>query len=213
MTPEHIRAAQVVHQILSSKVKAAQKDIGDETAYYDSNLTHLAEQLAGGKIGKPEFRREHKSLIKSSGEATFRAGWEEGGGDIEDTETDDLDLLSDWISEQQGHVNDFSDWLGDKEQDHSSLDDRVSAWVASLKNLGEQAKVRAQGNPRLLFDGKDGDESCDECTEYTGQIHPLSWWEKRGLLKRNGNDNFTCGRFDKCHHHFYDPKTGKMVIE
>lgn len=195
--------------------QAGVKSIESAVDDYRSQLADLVQELlrGGHRLSKVDFRRQHKALIKSSGKDTFGEGWAEGEGDPDDMTPDDLQLLFDFVSEQQGHVNDFSDWLTDKASDLEEVPDRLDVWAMSMTNLGQQAKARAMGDPQLTFDGKDGDESCDECQEYVGETHRLSWWEKRGLTKRNGNDNFTCGRWQHCHHHFYHAKTGDLVID
>jgi len=56
----------------------------------------------------------------------------------------------------------------------------------------------------LTYNGEDGEESCRQCQKYKGQRHKKSWWESRGLLGRNGNENFDCGRWENCHHNYYN---------
>jgi len=80
-------------------------------------------------------------------------------------------------------------------------------------HIEAQAKARGMGDPPLRYDGDDGEESCEECQEYKGQTHRRTWWDKRGLLARNGNPNFGCRRFDNCHHSYFHARTGEKVID
>ena len=173
-------------QVLSGEF-SANKTLSDALANYDSRLTEMAD-------------------------LAFREAWLEGGGDPADVDAADLEIVADWVEGQTAHVNDFSNWLEETRRTGAEIDDRVRDWVSSLRNLGEQVKARAMGDPPLKLDGDDGAESCDECQEYKGQVHRLSWWERRGLTARNGNENYGCKRFDNCQHSFYHAKTGELVI-
>jgi len=180
---------------------------------YKNDIGNLVQELlrGSGRLSKAQFRHDMKGIIKDYAREGFRTAWEEGGGNVEETESDDIAMIDEWRTEQQGFVNDFSDWLKDKDSDLDLVDSRIDAWVSSFVNFIERVKLRAEGDPMLTYDGDDGSESCDECQEYKEQSHRLSWWEKRNLTKRNGNDNYGCGRWDNCHHHFYN-STGEMVI-
>ena len=193
--------------------RPALKTLADALANYDSRLTEMAEDFTDGAFTRPTYRRGHKNLLQEMAELAFREAWLEGGGDPDDVESTDLELMADWLDAQTAHVNAFSDWLAETRQMGDAIDDRVRDWVSSLRNLGEQVKARAMGDPQLKYDGDDGAESCDECQEYKGQTHRLSWWEARGLTARNGNENYGCKRFDNCHHSFFHAKTGDLVIQ
>lgn len=220
VTPQHEAAARALAEALARVTGAPVKSIESAVKAYRLELNTLVESLlrgwrypkGGRDYSKASFRRDMKAAIKTGGQACFAEGWKAGGGDLADTEPEDIALLNDWVSEQQGFVNAFSDWLVNKDSDLDNVQARLDMWALSAQNLAEMAKARAMGDPPLRYDGEDGDESCEECQEYKGQVHRLSWWEKRGLTKRNGNDNFTCGRWEPCHHHFYHAKTGKVVI-
>lgn len=191
---------------IESAVKSYRATIGDLTQ----------ELLRGGKrLSKASFRAQFKRAIADDAPKVFKEGWEEGEGDPADIGPDDSAIVLEFIDSQQGFVNDFSDWLTNKESDLDQVPDRLDTWAASMKNLGDIGKARAMGDPPLTFKSEGGatENGCDECDEYEGQTHKLSWWESRGLTKRNGNDNFGCGRWKNCPHHLYHAKTGDMVIE
>lgn len=192
------------------------KSLDDVLREYESVLTRMALDALKNKTGKIDFRRALKEMLRRLGPRAFEQGWREGDGDIADIEPEDLMVLRDWTDEQVGRVNDFAAWLAATDSTEATrieVGARVALWVASMRNLGQIAKARALGDPLLRLDGDDGEESCDECQEYTGQVHRLSWWDKRGLIKRNGNDNYGCGRWEHCHHHFFHARTGALVIQ
>lgn len=221
VTPEHAAAAKRLADTLAQLVGGAErKSLAGAVDAYRGDLGGLVSDFLrqwrypkGGRTqSKATFRRAFKAAVKTGGQAAFAEGWQDGGGDLTDTEPADIALLNDWVEEQQGFVSAFSDWLVNKDSDLDAVPGRLDAWALSAQNLGELAKARAMGDPPLRYDGDDGEESCEECQEYKGQVHRLSWWEKRGLTKRNGNENYSCGRWEPCHHGFYHAKTGKLVI-
>lgn len=219
--PDHIAAARHLAELMAQTpviVNAAKAaaTIDDVVSGYGDDLSGLVQELlrGGHQLSKADFRRDMKKAIKDWAKQVFEVAWEEGGGSIDETETDDLALLQDFVSEQQSHVSDFSDWLTDKETDLDEAPERVDLWEESMQNFGERVKLRAEGDPMIYLDGDDGEESCDECQEYKGKdnAHRLSWWEKRGLTARNGNENFGCRRFAHCHHSYYYVKNGELAI-
>lgn len=215
-SPEHKAAAARVASLLLY----AAKSINQALREYEATLTRFAFDVLNGNSGAVDFRRAHKALIKSSAKSAFEEGWIEGGGKLDDTEADDIATIGDFVSDQSAYVNDFGAWLvttDDKgkrnwEMKLRQLAERIAAWVLALQNFAERTAARAKGDPYLTYAGDDGEESCEECQEYKGQRHRLSWWEKRDLLKRNGNDNFGCGRWAPCQHHFYYDD-GKLAVE
>lgn len=214
--PNHKAAAAKVANLLI----LAAKSINQALREYENVLTRQAYEVLNGTSDAIDFRRAHKALLKSSAKSAFEEGWIEGGGKLEDAEPDDIAMIGDFVTEQSGFVNDFATWLASTddngkrnwEMKRRQLAERIAAWVLALQNFAERVAARAKGDPYLTFDGDDGAESCDECQEYKGQRHRMSWWEKRDLIKRNGNDNYGCGRWAPCHHHFYYDD-GKLAVE
>lgn len=221
LTPEHRNRALKVAALLAAEFPDLQiKSIAEVVRDYENRLTRFAYEVLNSKSDAIDFRRAHKAMLQDMGNRVSVEGWREGGGKAEDFGDEETAYVDDWIRGQQGFVNDFAAWLASTDEDgnrnnegkRSYLATRIGQWVGALQNLGDILRMKAKGDPFLTFDGDDGDESCDECQEYKGQRHKLSWWEKRGLIARNGNENFTCGRWTPCNHHFYDDN-GKVVIQ
>lgn len=217
-TAAHVAVRLAAHTpvLYAAKATATIDDVADG---YRNDLGELVQELlrGSGRLSKAHFRRDMKKMIKDWAKQITQVGWEQGGGDVADMEGDDLNLLSEFTSDQQSHVDDFTDWLKAKDSDLDQVVDRIASWVASMLNLGGQMIARAMGDPRLLFkreeDAPTPKEPCDTCAEHDGETKRLSVWEKLGLIKRNGNDAYDCGHWDgACFHHFYNPKTGEMVI-
>lgn len=196
--------------------KAVRASIENMVQGFQSDLGSMVEKMLRNRQYYKVFRRDMRKLIKDYGNETGRVAWEAGGGDVDEMEGEDLSIISDYIASQQGFVAGFATWLKAKDSDLDLVNGRVVAWGDALRNMAERLKVRAEGDPMLIFDGIDGDESCDDCISYKGEVHRRSWWEKRGLLERNGNPNFECGRWHACDHHYYyykNGETGEMAVE
>lgn len=164
------------------------------------------------------MRQQHKALIKNVARDIYRDGYREGGLDPKDLEPDERDnydeAIDDWIASQSEYVNQFAKDAAASKKDkeaRAGVLGRIDQWASSLRNFGEAGRLAALGNIPLTYDGEDGDESCEECQQYKGQRHRRNWWAQRDLLRRNGNENFTCGRWDNCHHYFKDDN-GKLVV-
>lgn len=198
--------------------------VDDMARGFEDDLGDLIQSLlrGGKRLSKADFRRDMKKMIKDWAKQMFGVAWEAGGGDVDKAEAEDLALLEDFTSEQQGFVSDFADWLTDKDSDLDAVPDRVALWGASLENFGSRVKARAMGNPRLTLKLRPGakrsKEPCDTCSELEGETHTLAWWQGgnpdgEDYTKRNGNDAYICGHWDDaCNHSFYHAKTGDLVI-
>ena len=193
------------------------KTINQIVAGYINRLTALVNAAirSGDAV---TMRQQHKALIKNVARDVYRDGYREGGLDPKDLEPDERDnyeeAIDDWIASQSEYVNQFAKDAAAAKKDkeaRAGVLGRVDQWASSLRNFGEAGRLAALGNIPLTYDGEDGDESCEECQQYKGQRHRRNWWAQRDLLRRNGNENFTCGRWDNCHHYFKDDN-GKLVV-
>jgi hypothetical protein len=182
---------------------------------YNNRLTNIVKQAF--KTGDAvEMRRAHKALLKNVAFDAYRDGMREGG--IAEPDQEDRDVMdeaaNDWVAGQVEFVNQFAKDAAASKKDKDKRDGilaRIDLWVAALRNFGEAGKLYALGNIPLTFDGEDGEESCDDCQRYKGQRHRRNWWADRGLLERDGNPNYECGRWPACHHSFKDD-SGKVIV-
>lgn len=196
------------------------KSIESSLIVFGESLASLVQELlrGSGRLSKADFRSQMKDLIASSAKDIFEEGYIEGKGDPEEATDDDIGLLDTFVNEQKDFVDNFSDWLKDRESNLDEVPNRIETWVASFRNLGQQAKARALGDPTLRFGGEDGEENCVTCAELSGQAHRLSWWQGKNpdgvdYTRRNGNEAYECGHWDNhCQHHFYHARTGELII-
>lgn len=186
------------------------------TGYKNRLTTIVNDAMRTGDF--VDMRRAHKALLKNVARDVYRDGLREGGIEPKDESAEDKaateEVIDDWLAAQFEHVNQFAKDAAAVKKDKTARDAilaRVDLWVESLQNFGEAGRLAALGNIPLTFDGDDGDESCDDCQRYKGQRHRRNWWAERGLLERNGNENYECGRWENCHHSFRDD-SGKVIV-
>jgi hypothetical protein len=184
---------------------------------YISRLTAIVKAAlrSGDAI---EMRRAHKQLLKNAAADVYRDGLREGGIEPKDESPEDkaatAEAIDNWLTAQFDFVSQYSKDAASGRKDKTIRDvilARVDQWGISLQNFGEAGRLAALGNIPLTLDGEDGTESCDQCQEYKGQRHRRNWWAERDLLRRNGNENYDCGRWDNCHHYFRND-SGDVIV-
>jgi hypothetical protein len=194
------------------------KTVAQVTRDYEDALDRFVHETLDRRMDKTDFRRAHKALIRSVAREVYVEGVREGGGEESDIEESDTKKIAAWVREQAGHVDAFSDaiWeasgVGADESKRDAALARVPLWTASLTNLGDLGRLAVLGDPMLTYDGEDGAESCAECQTYKFQRHRRSWWERRDLLRRNGNENYTCGRWQDHCLHFFRNDAGEVIV-
>lgn len=148
---------------------------------------------------------EAKRAVTEDVPGAFYRGYRDAGGE----ETDDGDEK--WLTATQRAQlawleKAFADLKAVRRDGTAKADDlraRAEVWGVTLDGIYAEGKLRGRQNVMLTLDGDDGEESCVECQRYKGKRHSAKWWLKRDLVRRNGNTNYTCGRWGNCHHHFY----------
>jgi hypothetical protein len=192
------------------------KSVNEVLREYRDTLENYVVDAANGNISAAKIAREMRKDVIDFADRVYDEALAEVEG--ERSKIDEI-AIRDWILSQTPHIFDFADsavavnkLTGDERTSaRDAMLDRCDLWVDSLNTLAQNAEVNAKGDPVLVFDGDDGDESCETCDKYKGQKHKKSWWEERGLLARP-NELFKCGRFNNCNHHFYYTN-GELAID
>ena len=198
---------------------------------YEVEVSRLVADVLNGDIDARAMGNGLRRLVRDYAEATFIEGMLSGGDFADEQEARDAledkdeNTIEGWKQVQReaasGYAQDVAAVRKDPDYPNNKaaqqrVFERVKAWGLALRNLGDLGRLSGLGNVPLLFDGDDGEESCVECQRYKGQVHRRSWWEARGLITRNGNPNFSCGRWEPCHHSFYavvNGKRGDLVVK
>ena len=190
----------------------AEATIDDMLSGYEGDLQGLIQELlrGGHRLSKSDFRRDMKGQIRDYAREGFRVAWEEGGGDVAEAKPDELGKIQDWTKEQQGFVNDFSDWLTAKDSDLDAVPGRVAFWVAAFLSFLNDIKTLAMGDPMGEWEYGDT-EHCDTCLELNGQRHRVSWFTERGYYPRKPGAELDCGGY-RCQCQVKNPKTGERLL-
>lgn len=166
-------------------------------------------------MDKPDLARALRALIRENGRAIYIQALDDCGVPEEEMDDADDEQIDTWTGVQLEHVSDFASAViaarGDKDA-QNAINGRVDDWIAAARSLATIACMMAKKNEMITLDGDDGEESCLECQRYKGQWHRASWWLERDLVRRNGNENYGCGRWDNCHHNFIT-RDGKQFGE
>ena len=189
------------------------KSVNEVLREYQDTLERYVVNVVNGNMTKGEMSRAMRALIKRLAPNAYTEGMREGGIRDPEAEMEDEDdeAIATWAADQLLYVDGFTESCqeastlkgDDRTTQRDILLNRVDDWVSSMRFIGQKGYLSAKGNLPLTMKGTDGKVSCNECQKYKNQRHRMSWWDKRGLLDRP-NENYTCGRFDTCQHHFYD---------
>lgn len=206
----HRQAAAIVAQALKDAVPATE-DYDVVRADYGDRLFEAFMGYASSGDRVTRFINAARRAVVEDVPGAFYSGYAEVGG--EDTEPDDEEWLSAAMNTQLQFLPGAFAAIRDEREAETVTEDgiyaRVGAWQSALDGIYSEGKLRGAKNVMLTFDGDDGEESCDECQTYKGERHSAAWWLRRDLVRRNGNDNFGCGRWEPCQHNLYTDK-GEM---
>lgn len=174
-----------------------------EESLFDAFISFAGSSGAGGR----RYRNlAGRAVIEAVNDAFYR-GYRDAGG--EETEADDETWLTARQSAELSHLPGVFEWLKEaRDADPPTITEdavraRVDKWLSGLDGIYSEGRLRGADNVMLTFDGDDGQESCNQCQKYKGQRHSAKWWVKRDLVRRNGNDNFDCGRWENCQHNLF----------
>jgi len=204
-----VRLALQMPILHAAKAEAA---IADMLSGYADDLGNLIQELlrGGKRTSKAEFRREMKGQIRDYAREGFQVAYTEGGGDVAEAKPDELAKIDDWRTEQQSHVNDFSDWLTNKDSDLDAVPDRVALWAAAYESFLNDIKTLAMGDPMGEWEYGDT-EHCDTCLELDGQRHRVSWFKDRNYYPQKPGAEMDCGGY-RCQCQVKNPKTGERLL-
>lgn len=148
-----------------------------------------------------------RAIVEHYSEAFYK-GYEEASGQGDTVAAEDDSWLTDIINSSIGYMADLFAKLKDIRKAGGYDADaiaraRADGYATTLDSVYGHGRILGNTNIMLTFSGPDGNESCGQCQKYKGQRHRGKWWIKYDLVRRNGNENFDCGRWDKCKHNLY----------
>lgn len=146
----------------------------------------------------------------------FYAGYVEASGGTE-VDADDDKWLTGRTNQEVQFIADLFDTLKGLRgtvDANTEAAARADGYTATLDDICSQGRVRGDQAIMLTFKGQRGIKApCPDCAKWDGKRHSAGFWLKRGLIGRNGNKAFECGRWDGgCQHHYYRDN-GEMYAE
>lgn len=193
--------------------KADADDLGAISATYSKAITDaLTAYLNGGSVTGPRnaFKR---ATVEAFGGA-FDGGWVDGGADLPaddpalkwfnarvDAEFGFIDLLFEQAKELRSEGDDFTDWIAE----------RARSYTNTLREIWNNARLRAMPNMMVTFDGDDGAESCATCKKLKGKRHKISWFISHDYVPPFGS-GLECSKGGLCQHGLMDGKGNWITV-
>lgn len=183
---------------------------------YEVDLTEaVVAFFNGGSIRS--VRSTWQKAIKGYARDVYVEGMAEGKMPADEFDADDQDAVDTWIGEQLGYVDGFVDAVkeaGAAEGDartgaQQGILNRVTLWVAALKDLGGLGRIRALEGELAQWELGDTEEHCADCLA-NSRLKPkrLKWWRDNERLPRA--HDLACGGFN-CDCGLRSVRTGRWL--
>lgn len=191
--------------------KPAIKSVGDFTAisqtYHDTITRLLIAFFEGGNL--VSARNSFKTAMSTAFVDAFETGWIDGGSELPADEA-----ANDWlVSRQDAEFGNISMLFENakalrKEEDFdyfSWITQRADGYTRTLKEVYNNAMLRAMKDQIVTFTGDDGAESCDTCQKLKGKRHKISWFIARDYVPPYGS-SLECHMGGRCQHGLMNDK-------
>ncbi|MFA5322345.1 MAG: hypothetical protein WC373_06685, partial [Smithella sp.] len=145
--------------------------------------------LWSGQILYADFVQHMITTIESRLRQAWAAALKEYGMLITDMNTDEAYELSNSISEEMTHIEDFGDYVLAHNKTGgfklSSLNTRVDLWVNRYRDIYNQALAMAGNDQPLEWVLGPTEEHCEDCSYYAGKVKRASWWNENQILPQS----------------------------
>lgn len=165
---------------------------------------------SGGPV--TSYRNRMRKAVEEYFLLGFYRGYVDAGA--EEVEDEDEDWVAESIADQVDFIYGLFDSLKvlrDNGVDSSAEGEaRATAWAGTMDGIYGEGKFRGDGNKMLTMKrDPDAPESiadpCATCQRWRGKRRSAKKWRADGLIARNGNDAYECGRWEgACYDEFYD---------
>lgn len=216
--PVDLRLALEQKGLLKDPKRAAMKQAESIEAANQEYHDAITEALTGyfeegGRVSsyKSQFKR---AMVEAFG-GVFDLGWMDGGGELP-ADGDALDWLNARVDAEFGFIDmlfqEAKELRKEEEFDFFSwVTFHADNYTRTLREVYNQAILRATDDVMVTFDGDDGEESCATCQKLKGVRHKISWFVKRNYVPPFGS-GLECGRGGHCQHYLEDDKGNQVTI-
>jgi hypothetical protein len=174
------------------------KDLDDTIAAFEADFSDAMSAMMDGDIERRRFGIVARGQLSKYGRRAMIDGLVDGGVDTDALDEEDDGVFSTWLVEQSAYVT----GLGAEIKDGAEFDAaaRVKLWVnKSLVVAYELGRMQSDTNPMVVFEGDDGEESCDTCQRLKGQVHRYKTVNARNLNPQLPGFVGECGAWN-CNH-------------
>lgn len=182
-------------------------------AYHDAIAGSLITYFEGGSL--PASRNAFKrATVEAFGDA-FDLGWVLGGGTMP-PDTSALEWFNARVDAELGYIDllfqDAKQLRKEEEFDILAwVSARADGYINTLKEIYNNAYLRAMDNKMVTFDGDDGEESCDTCQKLKGKRHKISWFISHNYIPPFGS-GLDCAKGGHCQHFLRDDNGMEITI-
>ena len=182
--------------------------------YHDAITRQLINYFEGGAIGATRNTFKN-AMINAFGDA-FDLGWTEGGGTLPIDDEDALGWLEARLNQEAGYIDmlfqEAKELKKDKEFDYFAwVTARADGYTNTLKEVFNNAHLRAMPNQMVTFEGDDGQESCATCQMLKGKRHKISWFVANNYVPPFGS-GLDCAKGGHCQHGLKDDKGNWVTL-
>lgn len=183
--------------------------------YHDAiteSLTGYFEN--GGNVSS--YKNEFKRAVLNAFQDTYDLGWSDGGQELPIDDDDANSWLEARINQEFGFIDSLfqeaKELRKDTDFDYFEwITSKADGYVGTLREVYNQAKLRASDDMMVTFDGDDGGESCETCTSLKGVRHKISWFVKRNYVPPYGI-GLQCARGGHCMHYLENDNGEQVTI-
>lgn len=190
-------------------------DLSSVNASYHNVITEaLGEYFNGASVSS--MRKLFKqAMINAFGDA-YDLGWTDGGQDLPIDDEDALSWLEARMNQEAGYIDmlfqEAKELRKDEDFDYFSwITQRADGYTNTLREVYNNARLRAMKDQMVTFEGNDGAESCATCTMLKGSRHKISWFVKRNYVPPFGS-SLECSKGGHCQHGLMNDKGDWITV-
>ena len=182
--------------------------------YHDAITSAFVDYFNGGAIA-PSRNKFRQAMLNAFGDA-FDLGWTDGGQELPVNDEDALSWLEARLNQEVGYIDmlfqEAKELRKDKEFDYFAwITARADGYTNTLKEVYNNAHLRAIADEMVTFAGDDGVNSCDTCQMLQGKRHKISWFVARNYVPPFGS-GLDCSKGGHCKHGLKNDKGNWVTI-
>jgi 2'-5' RNA ligase len=201
-------AARVFALLFDDTAEAEIKSIDSLESDFKSRFNPMLRDFRAANPRNPAKAAE---ILKFLNQNYVRSSYIEGlaaGGVEDDPDDDDNAKIRKLVSAANSYVDSFVSTLYDEGISDAQAAQKAGLWFKkSILPAYYEGFASAKANALMRFSGRDGADSCAQCTKWKGKKRRLKWWTENKLRPQVDTESFDCGGW-QCNH-YLEEVTGK----